>query len=34
MRERAGLLGGEFEAGAYDGGFRVRVALPYDRGGE
>jgi signal transduction histidine kinase len=31
MRERASLLGGEFEAGPYDGGFRVRAALPYDR---
>jgi signal transduction histidine kinase len=34
MRERASLLGGEFDAGELAGGFRVRVALPYDRDGE
>ncbi|WP_248962036.1 sensor histidine kinase [Sphaerisporangium perillae] len=28
MRERAELLGGELEAGAVDGGFRVRLRLP------
>jgi signal transduction histidine kinase len=31
MRERATLLGGEFEARAQDGEFKVRAALPYDR---
>jgi signal transduction histidine kinase len=31
MRERAGLLGGTFEATAEDGRFRVRATLPYDR---
>ena len=30
MRERAGLLGGEFEAGPHHGGFRGRAVLPYD----
>ncbi|MEV0582746.1 histidine kinase [Nonomuraea sp. NPDC050310] len=28
MRERALLVGGEFEAGPYDGGWRVRAVLP------
>ncbi|MEV7012212.1 histidine kinase [Streptosporangium sp. NPDC051022] len=28
MRERAALLGGVFEAGPYDGGWRVHAALP------
>jgi signal transduction histidine kinase len=32
MRERAALLGGDFEAGAADGIFRVRVRLPYGDG--
>jgi signal transduction histidine kinase len=31
MRERASLLGGEFEAGPHDGAFQVRAVLPYDR---
>jgi signal transduction histidine kinase len=31
MRERASLLGGEFEAGPHGGEFRVRASLPYDR---
>jgi signal transduction histidine kinase len=29
MRERIGLVGGEFEAGSEDGRFRVRARLPY-----
>jgi signal transduction histidine kinase len=32
MRERASLLGGNLDAGASDGIFRVRARLPY--GGE
>jgi signal transduction histidine kinase len=31
MRERASLLGGEFEVGPHDGAFQVRAVLPYDR---
>jgi signal transduction histidine kinase len=30
MRERAVLLGGSLDAGARNGGFRVRACLPYD----
>jgi signal transduction histidine kinase len=29
MRERASLIGGSLEAGAFDGGFRVRARLPW-----
>ncbi|GLW99989.1 histidine kinase [Microtetraspora sp. NBRC 16547] len=32
MRERATLLGGRFEAGPYESGWRVRVELPTDSG--
>ncbi|HZE37536.1 MAG TPA: histidine kinase [Stackebrandtia sp.] len=31
MRERATILGGRFEAGPHDGGWRVRAELPYAR---
>jgi signal transduction histidine kinase len=30
LRERIGLLGGTFEAGPVDGGFRLRAAVPWD----
>jgi signal transduction histidine kinase len=33
MRERAQLLGGTLEAGAYNGSFRVRARLPYGETG-
>jgi signal transduction histidine kinase len=32
MRERTALVGGEFEAGPYEGGWRVRAALPTREG--
>jgi signal transduction histidine kinase len=31
MRERVRVFGGEFEAGAHNGGFRVRALLPLER---
>jgi signal transduction histidine kinase len=34
MRERATLLGGDFEAERCEGSFRVRARLPYEGGGE
>jgi hypothetical protein len=34
MRERATLLGGDFEAERGEGSFRVRARLPYEGGGE